>query len=111
MDCFQEAGKQALFQRCNGSDKCEVVDKFCYLGDMLSVGGGADAAVVTRISSGWKKFRELKPILTAKDVSDDIKSQLYTACVQTVMIYGAETWPMTKVISTLLNDLDEQRLC
>ena len=101
-----ESGKEMTL---NGSDKCEVVDKFCYLGDMLSVGGGVDAAVVTRIGSGWKKFRELEPILTAKDVSDDIKSQLYTACVRTVMIYGAETWPMTKVISTLL-DRAEMRM-
>jgi len=27
----------------------EVVDKFCYLGDMLSVDGDADAAVDARI--------------------------------------------------------------
>ena len=27
----------------------ELVDKFCYLGDMLSVEGDADAAVETRI--------------------------------------------------------------
>jgi len=27
----------------------EIVDKFCYLGDILSVDGGADAAVETKI--------------------------------------------------------------
>ena len=37
----------------------ELVDKFCYLGDMLSVDGDADAAVETRIRIGWKKFRQL----------------------------------------------------
>jgi len=31
------------------SAKCELVDKFCYLGDMLSVDGDADAAVEARI--------------------------------------------------------------
>jgi len=30
----------------------ELVDKFCYLGDMLSVEGDADAAVETRIRIG-----------------------------------------------------------
>jgi len=30
----------------------EVVDKFCYLGDMLSVDGDADAAVEARIRIG-----------------------------------------------------------
>ena len=39
----------------------ELVDKFCYLGDMLSVDGDADAAVETRIRTGWNKFRQLVP--------------------------------------------------
>ena len=86
-----------------------MVDKFCYLGDMLSVGGGADAAVVTRVSSGWKKFRELEPILTDKDVTSKIKGDLYTACVRSVMIYGAETWPMTQVLAKKL-DCVEMRM-
>ena len=39
--------------------KLELVDKFCYLGDMLSVDGDADAAVEARIRIGWNKFRQL----------------------------------------------------
>ena len=31
------------------SEKLDLVDKFCYLGDMLSVDGDADAAVEARI--------------------------------------------------------------
>jgi len=34
------------------SENLEVVDKFCYLGDMLSVDGDADAAVEARIRIG-----------------------------------------------------------
>ena len=43
------------------SAKLELVDKFCYLGDMLSVDGDADAAVEARIRTGWNKFRQLVP--------------------------------------------------
>ena len=39
------------------SENLELVDKFCYLGDMLSVDGDADAAVEARIRVGWNKFR------------------------------------------------------
>ena len=39
----------------------ELVDVFCYLGDMLSVDGDADAAVETRIRIGWIKCRQLVP--------------------------------------------------
>ena len=51
------------------STKLELVDKFCYLGDMLSVHGDADAAVEARIRIGGNKFRQLVPLLTNKDVS------------------------------------------
>ena len=50
------------------SAKLELVDKFCYVGDMLSVDGNADAAVEDRIRIGWNKFRQLVPLLTNKDV-------------------------------------------
>jgi len=50
------------------SAKLELVDTFCYLGDMLSVDGDADAAVEARIRIGWNKFRQLVPLLTNKDV-------------------------------------------
>ena len=46
----------------------ELVDKFCYLGDMLSVDGDADAAVKTRIRIGWNKSRQLVQLLTNKDI-------------------------------------------
>ena len=46
------------------SANLEVVDKFCYLGDMLSVDEDADAAVEARIRIGWNKFRQLVPLLT-----------------------------------------------
>ena len=39
------------------SANLELVDKFCYLSDMLSVDGDADAAVEARIRIGWNKFR------------------------------------------------------
>ena len=51
------------------SAKVELVDKYCYLGDILSVDGDADAAVEARIRIGWNKFRQLVPLVTNKDVS------------------------------------------
>jgi len=59
----------------NGDAGLELVDKFCYLGDMLSVEGDADAAVKTRIRIGWNKFRQLVPLLTNKDISLTLDSE------------------------------------
>ena len=35
--------------------KFELVDKFCYLGDMLCAGEGAEVAFRTRVRSAWGK--------------------------------------------------------
>ena len=72
----------------------ECVDKFCYLGDMLGSGGGAGNAVRTRVRCAWGKFRELAPILTLRGMSLKMKGKIYMACVQSVMVYGSETWTM-----------------
>jgi len=59
----------------------EVLDKFCYLGDMLSVDGDADAAVQSRIRIGWNKFRQLVPLLTSRAISLIRRRRLYSSCV------------------------------
>jgi len=74
----------------------ELVDYFCYLGDMLSVNGDADAVVETRIRIGWNKFRQLVPLLTNKDISLIVRGRLYSSCVQSSMLHGSETWPIKK---------------
>jgi len=48
----------------------ELVDKFYYLGDMLSVVGDADTPVETTIQIGWNKFRQLVQLFTNPDIFD-----------------------------------------
>jgi len=69
----------------------QLVAKFCYLGDMLSIDGDADAAVEARIRMGWKKinkYRQLVPLLTHKDVSLIIINDRE----RNVCSSGAPTW-------------------
>ena len=73
------------------SAKLELEDKLCYLGDMLSVDGDADAAVEARIRVCWNKFRQLVPLLTNKDVSLIMRGRLYSSCVRSSMLHGSET--------------------
>jgi len=62
------------------SAKLELVDKFCYLGDMLSVDGDADAAVQAGIQIARNKLRHLVPLLTNKDISLIIRVRFF--CLQ-----------------------------
>ena len=43
----------------------KVAHQFCYLGDMLSAGGGTEVSTMSQVRSG-KKIRELLPLLTSR---------------------------------------------
>jgi len=74
----------------------ELVDGFCYLGDMLGVGGDVDAAVEARIGVGWSGFRQLVPLLTSGGVSLVVRGRLCSGCVRGGMLrpglYGKKMW-------------------
>ena len=73
----------------------EAVDRFCYLGNMLSTGGGCMAAAIARCKCAWGKFRENPPLLTSKPVSFDLRGRLFNSNVRSSMLHATETWPMT----------------
>ena len=79
-----------------GEDVLEEVEKFCYLGDMISCFGGASEAVSARIGSAWKKFRELSGVLVGKQgLSLMQRGKIYQCCVRPVLLYCCETWELT----------------
>ena len=55
-----------------GPDQLEVVASFCYVGDMLSTGGGCELVVITCVKTALMKFRELLPVLTSRHLSNKI---------------------------------------
>ena len=55
---------------------------------------GVVEAARARVRCAWAKFKELSPILTVRGASYRIKGRIYSACVQSVLIYGTETWAM-----------------
>ena len=77
-------------------DSLEVVENFCYLGDMLGSEGGVERSVITRVDIAWRKFRELLSLLTSRVLSVQFRGRLYEGCVKSVMLYGSETWAVIK---------------
>jgi hypothetical protein len=49
------------------------------MGDMLDADGSVDSAVTTRVRCAWNKYRELRPFLTAKEVSLQVKGKVYNS--------------------------------
>ena len=88
-------------------NKYEVVNQFCYLGDMISAGGGAEANTIARVRAGWKSFSLL---LAGQVISLKTKGRLYAACVRSVMVYGSETWPLKVEDITKISRADKMMI-
>ena len=79
-----------------GENVLEEVEKFCYLGDMISCYGGTSEAVNGRIGSAWKKFRELSGVVVGKQgLCLKQWGKIYHCCVRPVLLYCCGTWELT----------------
>ena len=79
-----------------GDSSLENVDRFCYLGDMLSAGGGCMAAAIARCGAAWAKFRQHLPLLTDRSLPLKLKGRFFNSNVRSSLLYATETWPMSK---------------
>ena len=79
-----------------GGHTLEVVDKFCYLGDTISAGGGCKHGAIARARSAWGKFWELLPLLTNRYINIMTRGKIFDVCVRSVLLYGSECWAMRK---------------
>ncbi len=93
-----------------GEAPVELVDSFCYPGDVIRCEEGAEAAVRGRIACAWKSWRELASLLVNQNIPLGSRAQVYKACVRSVFLYGAETWAMTKQLKALLIRCDVRML-
>ena len=88
-----------------GPDKLEMVASFCYLGDMLSAAGGCELSTATYVKTAWKKFKELKAVLSSCHLSFKIYGHVYTLCVLSAMLHVcSETWPLTSDVCSEMTD-------
>src|SRR3989441_2852638 len=69
-------------------EELEVVDKSCYLSDVIAKGCGAEEVSRARVRCAWRKFWDLRRLLTARGASLRVKGKIYRACVQRVLVYG-----------------------
>ena len=94
-----------------GEDILDEVEKFCYLGDMISCFGGASEAVSARIGGAWKKFRELSGVLVGKQGLPLMqREKIYQCCVRTVLLYCCETWELTVADKMRLRGVERRKI-
>jgi len=75
----------------------EVLQEFCYLGDVVGSSGDVQNSVTARIRTSWRKFSVLSQVLCGRVLSLKLKDRLYKFCIRSVMSYESECWAMKKV--------------
>ena len=75
-------------------DNIEVVDRFSYLGDVISTEGGVQEPVTSRIRSALKKFKEVSNVICERSISLKVRGTLYKSYVRNAPTYGAECWAL-----------------
>ena len=72
------------------------VDKFVYLGSIISKDGGTDEDIKCRINKARYAFNTLRPIWRSTALSLHNKIRIFNTNVKSVLLYGSETWRVTK---------------
>ena len=76
----------------------EDVQEFTYLGSLVSTTGGTDEDVRTRIKKARQVFAQLRPVWKSRIYSTNVKLRIFNSNVKSVLLYGSETWRLTKTI-------------
>ena len=77
-------------------------DHFTYLGSVMSTSGGADEDVKSRINKANVAFNMLRPIWNSNALSLHTKLRIFYTNVKAVLLYGSESWRVTKYIASKL---------
>ena len=83
---------QAVEQEEMLCDEVETVREFTYLSDMVSAGGGCEAAVTATTNFGWVKFRECGELLYGRIFPLRLIGAVHKSYVRPAMQYGSEAW-------------------
>ena len=78
----------------NGED-IEQVNKFCYLGSVVTQDAKCHTEIKRRINMGKDAFCKRKELLRGK-LNRTLKKRMVKTLVWSVVLYGSETWTMRK---------------
>ena len=82
-----------------------IVDKFCYLGKILTRNCKDDADVVNRICKAGNAFGALRNcVLANSHISLAVKRSVYEGLVLPILLYGSETWCLTEEVFNLIRN-------
>jgi len=113
MKASRRAAVAAGVVRCGGLE-LEVVGSFKYLGSILTSENEVGTEVLARIASGARCGFAMGSVLGGRVLSRRTKVQAYLTIIRPVVIYGSETWRLTKELERRLQVFENsvmRRIC
>lgn len=81
----------------------EDVSSFTYLGVTVNKEGGTNEEIRTRIAKAQNCFCRLNNVWRSSKLVSSTKLNLFNALVKSVLLYGCETWKLTKAQNNKLD--------
>ena len=92
-----------------GDNALENVDSFTYLGSILDKKGGVTADIRSRIGKARQNFGRLRPVWKSPKLKTKTSLRILNSNVKSVLLYGSETWCLTKENGNrIINDCSQQ---
>ena len=93
-----------------GGQRFAVVDSFVYLGALVRADGDISESIKARITSANRCFYGLVRHLRSKLLTKETKLHIYKTIIRPVLLYGSETWPLTRSDENLLHMFERKVL-
>ena len=74
----------------------ENVREFRYLGSMVTARNEMEREVLARITAGNRCYYSLQHLLKRRNITRPTKLRIYNTIIRPVVLYGCETWTLTK---------------
>lgn len=109
-NCGLQMNKQKTFAMTNdekipiklGEHKIDYVDEYVYLGQSITFAEQTSREVERRIKKAWGKYWTLKDIFKSK-LPIHLKKKAMDTIVLPTLLYGCQTWTLTKDIVQKIN--------
>jgi len=86
------------------------VSQFTYLGSLVTDDNRTDAEMKTRFGKAAAAVNKLSKIWNNRSFSIQVKMRLYNSIVVPTVLYGAETWAVTKTREKRMDSFDSRNL-
>ena len=93
-----------------GDEVIKRTNHFTYLGSVVSESGGTEEDIVARIRKAQQAFVTLRSVWNSRAISLNTKLGIFNSNIKSVLLYGSETWRLTKALLSKVQSFLNKRL-